>query len=68
MAGANPASQWGVGWGSQLGQIAGSSRDVNKQATSTDMNLCLAGQGAEVIGAARKCPPGKTCQLGKQRT
>lgn len=40
----------GGGSRAQLGQIAGSSRDVNNQATSTDLNRYLAGLGEEVNG------------------
>lgn len=32
------------------GQIAGSSRDINRQTTSTDFNCYLAGLGEEVKG------------------
>lgn len=39
---------------------AGSSRDVNKQATSTDMNLYWAGLGEEVKGIDREVPSGKS--------
>lgn len=59
MAGANPSSQWGGG-GAQLGQIVGSSRAVNKQATSTDINLYLAGLGEEVKGIDREVPSSKS--------
>lgn len=55
MAGANPGSRWGGG-GAQLGQTAGSSRDVNKHATSTDINLRLACLGEEVKGIDGEAP------------
>lgn len=67
MAGANPSSQWGGG-GAQLGQIAGSSRDVNKQATSTDINLYLAVVGEEVKGIDRKVPSRKSVATLQRRS
>lgn len=58
----------GGGGGAQLGQTAGSSRDVNKQATSTDINLRLACLEEEVKGIDGEAPYRKNVATAQRKS